>query len=37
MLKRKKNKLAIQKNNTHATMPESQPTPASVGLNQVQH
>ena len=27
MLKRKK-KTAIQKNNTNATMPESQPTPA---------
>ena len=36
MLKRKK-KTAIQKNNTNATMPESQPTPAYTGLSQVQH
>ena len=37
MLKRKKNKTTIQINNTNATTPESQPTPASVGLSQVQH
>ena len=23
--------------NTHATVPESQPTPSSIGLSQVQH
>ena len=32
----KKKKIAIQKINTHATMQESQPTPASIGLSQVQ-
>ena len=37
MLKTKKSKIAIQKNNTQATTPESQATPASIGLNQVQH
>ena len=36
MLKRKK-KTAIQKNNTKATTPETQPTPAAIGLSQVQH
>ena len=25
------------KNNTHATMPENQPTPPLTGLSQVQH
>ena len=37
MFKRKKNKVPIQKINTHVTMPESQPTPASIGLSQAQH
>ena len=37
MLKIKKSKIAISNNNTHATMPESQPTPPSIGLSQVQH
>ena len=31
-VKKKKNKTAIQKKNTNATAPESQPTPASIGL-----
>ena len=30
--KKKKNKTAIQEKNTNATAPESQPTPASIGL-----
>ena len=34
--RKKKNKIAMQRNNTHATMPESHPTPASIGLSQVQ-
>ena len=37
MFKRKKKKVPIQKINTHVTMPESQPTPASIGLSQAQH
>ena len=37
MLKRKKNKIAIQKNNTKTTTPETQPTPAAIGLSQAQH
>ena len=33
ILKKTKNKIAIQKNSRHATVPESQPTPASIGLS----
>ena len=36
-VKKKKKKVPIQKINTHVTMPESQPTPASIGLSQAQH
>ena len=37
MLKKNNNKVTIQKLNTHVTMPESQPTPDSIGLSQAQH
>ena len=37
MLKKKNTKVTIQKINTHVTMPESQPTPDSIGLSQAQH
>ena len=36
-VKKKNTKVTIQKLNTHVTMPESQPTPDSIGLSQAQH